>query len=156
MPGINKRAEGRDNVYEAVTTNVVGGMLVEWRTGTSATGLPYAAPAAAGSAVCVGVAIEDAIPTANLAALQTGTDGYGYPFYDVSVPDATFTAYSDAIVTGVTYAAAATYRQTLKCAANGQVTPWVSGTDAANLIVGWCAQPAGVATAGVGLARILI
>lgn len=155
MPGINKRTDGQDSVYEALTTNVVGGNLVEYRTGATGSGLPGAAPAAAGSAVCLGVAIEDAIPVANLAALQTGTNGFGYPFLDVSVPDATFTVYNDAIVP-VVYAAAATFRQSLKCAAAGQVTPWVSGTDAANLIIGWCAQPGGMASAGTGFARILI
>jgi hypothetical protein len=40
------------------------------------------------------------------------------------------------VVHEVTAAAAVTAGQTLKAAANGQVTPWVSGTDAADLTVG--------------------
>lgn len=61
---------------------------------------------------------------------------------------------SGATVTGVTYAAAATHGQRLKSAANGQVTPWVTGTDAVSLIVGRCAEPAGVGAAGTGSIRL--
>lgn len=152
MPGVSKFRHG-DVVYEAFTTNVVGGQLVQAVTGTTESGCQGVAPAAAGSLACVGVASEDAVTAANRAALESGTT-LGYPFINVSIPNATLTVYNDDFVQ-VTYAAAAAYRVPLKCAANGTVTPWVHGTDTdLTMIVGWCAQPGGVSAAGLGLARI--
>ncbi len=52
------------------------------------------------------------------------------------------------------FAANTTVGAKLKAAANGEGTPWVTGTDGAEKIVGECAEAAGVTSGAVGLARI--
>lgn len=52
----------------------------------------------------------------------------------------------------VTYAAAAAVGEFLKAAAAGAVTPYVTGTDSYELIVGYCTEA--IAAAGVGAAYI--
>jgi hypothetical protein len=57
----------------------------------------------------------------------------------------------------VTYAANCTFGTLLKAAANGQVTPWVSGTDTnPATIVGRCTQPGGVTIATLAVGRMRV
>jgi len=121
---------------------VVGGQLVEVVTGG------VVQPASAGSATVVGVATKNARGTYN----PYGTTGEGD-----FLMDASGVGNQVAVERGyfkVTFAATTTVGAKLKAAANGQVTPWVTGTDGAEKIVGECAEAAGVTAGGVGLARI--
>jgi hypothetical protein len=153
MPGQNPSYQTGPLVYEALSA-VKGGQVVEFKSGaTTNPGKVGMQPAAANSAVVLGVAFKDAVPVSAQDGYANGTTGYAnYPVTDISVPDELSSVYNDAWIK-VTYAAAATYRQPLKAAANGQVTPGTPGTDP---IIGWCAAPGGVAANGVGLARILV
>lgn len=155
MAGINRRSSGNYRTYEAVgVTNVAGGNLVVPSTATTSDpSLQAATVAGAGALNCIGVAVDDAITVQNRAALETGTGGDGYAFIDVAIQDATFTVYNHDEVP-VVYAAAAAFGARLKCAAAGAVTPWITGTDNAELIIGWCCEVGGVASAGAGYARI--
>ncbi|AWY07333.1 scaffolding protein [Streptomyces phage JackieB] len=121
---------------------VTGGQLVEVVTGG------VVQPASAGSATVVGVATKNARGTYN----PYGTTGEGDFLMDASGVGSQV-----AVERGyfkVTFAANTTVGAKLKAAANGQVTPWVTGTDGAEKIVGECAEAAGVTAGGVGLARI--
>jgi hypothetical protein len=107
--------------------------------------------AGAGAANVLGVAGNDAAPITSQAGTTTS---YGDPLVDISALEDYVAVYHGCDIK-VTYAAAATFGALLKSAANGQVVPWVSGTDAAGLIVGRCTQPGGVASAStVARARI--
>lgn len=121
---------------------VTGGQLVEVVTGG------VIQPASAGSATVVGVATKNARGTYN----PYGTTGEGD-----FLMDASGVGNQVAVERGyfkVTFAANTTVGAKLKAAANGQVTPWVTGTDGAEKIVGECAEAAGVTSGAVGLARI--
>lgn len=123
-----------------VTEAVTPGQLVETRTSTLHGAAQYpVGVAAAGSSLVVGVALGAATPSDTVQAT-----GLVY-----TLPQAVAVA-MEGIVPGVTYAASATFGQLLKAAASGQVTPFVSGTDAVEKIVGRCWEPAGVSSAGVG------
>lgn len=121
---------------------VTGGQLVEVVTGG------VVQPASAGSGTVVGVATKNARGTYN----PYGTTGEGD-----FLMDASGVGNQVAVERGyfkMTFAANTTVGAKLKAAANGQVTPWVSGTDGAEKIVGECAEAAGVTSGAVGLARI--
>lgn len=128
---------------------VTGGQLVEATTGG------VVQVAGAGSLAVLGVAEHNAQGGPDVT---TSGSGAGLDYYTLNT--AAGGPYGNQLTVGVghynvNYAAAATFGQLLKAAANGAVTPWVSGTDTnANLIVGRCTQPGGVASAGVALARI--
>lgn len=141
---------------EALTA-VLGGQLVIPQTGATTSGCEGCQPAGAGAANCVGVASSDGVPTSAQAGYVTGTSAYdaGYPLIDTSVPDPTVAIYNDVIIPVTYTAVAVAYGASLKCAASGAVAAWVSGTDAANLIIGRCMQPGGVSSAG-GVALALI
>lgn len=134
--------------YEAVAT-VTGGQLVEARAGGIDN--PGCGPAAAGSRKVVGVAQKDATPGGN--APRQPVAGV----LDQTLAPAEVTVYGggDGFVP-VKYAAAAAFGDRVKAAADGTVTPWVSGTDGADLIVGWCAEKAGVAQDATGLTKITV
>lgn len=128
--------------------NVVGGDLVEVVTGG------VIQPATAGSATVVGVATKNARGTYN----PYGTTGEGDFLMDASGP-----GNQVAVERGyfkMTFVGATTVGAKLKAAVastngvTGGVTPWVSGTDGAEKIVGECAEPGGVSAGAVGLARI--
>jgi len=132
-------------VTRQVTETVKGGQLVEARSA----GL--VGVAAVGSKVCLGVASKDAVPT---ATSQDGTDSVtGLPIIN-EYPYSPYVAVYDEGYFNLTYAAAAAFGQKLKCAANGQVTPFVSGTDTPDMLVGSCQEPLGVASGAVGLTHI--
>lgn len=124
-------------VTYTVSVAVTGGMLVESDGASPA----QCRPASAGSQVCIGVALQDAVPS---TTSQVPTvPGWSGPSVNAALlPN--FTAVADEGTYALLYAASAVFGQRLKCAANGQVTPWVSGTDNPELIVAICADPAGV------------
>ncbi|UTN93018.1 scaffolding protein [Streptomyces phage Marky] len=121
---------------------VTGGQLLEVVSG----GVVQAA--SAGSATVVGVATKNARGTYN----PYGTTGEGDFLMDASGVGNQVTAERGYFK--MVFAANTTVGAKLKAAANGQVTPWVTGTDGAEKIVGECAEAGGVTAAGTGLARI--
>lgn len=137
MSGVNPVLfEGPDTV--SVNVAVTGGQLV---MPDSTTG--KVKPATAGATTVLGVALEDGQP----ASAQTNLN-FATARTEVAV------CYSSVDVR-VTYAANAAWGQKLKAAANGQVTPWVTGTDTApEQIVGICSEPAGVTSGNVGRMRL--
>ena len=138
MSGVNPNLfEGPDTV--TVNVAVTGGQLV---MPDSTTG--RVKPATAGATTVLGVALEDGAPTSAQTPLN----------FAIARPEIAV-AYGDVDV-NVTYAANAAWGVKLKAAANGQVTPWVSGTDAADLIVGVCTAPAGVTSGNVGRMRLSV
>lgn len=136
------------NTYPVkANTQVNPGQLLEIVTGG------VVQPASANSTTCVGVCQVIALGT-DPASGQTTS--YGAPVIDFN-PGGAYSGYTTAEpgVYNVTYAGAVVVGAKLKAAANGQVVTWVSGTDAADRIVGVCVEPAGVAGAAtVGRARI--
>lgn len=102
-------------------------------------------PSAGGETTVLGVALTDAQPRGSAPTNPIHTN-WPSPYTSV--------AHSGVDII-VTYAAAAPYGARLKAAANGQVTPYVSGTDTADMIVGICTEPRGVAEGAKGRARIL-
>jgi len=132
-----------------VSALVTGGSLVV-ADGGGATTISTAGAAAIN---VLGVAVDDASPIISQAG---NTTGYGSPLLDISVLRDYTAVVSGGVDIHVTYAAAATFGVLLKTAANGQVTPWVSGTDTLPAtIVGRCTQPGGV-LAGATVARARI
>jgi hypothetical protein len=143
MPAIVPRFQ-EGPVTAAVIAAVVGGQLVDGVAGG-------VQPSAAGSNVCVGVALSDSLPA---STSQTPT----VPGAPVSVNLAPYpaqVAVSSEGVLPVTYAAAATFGQRLITAANGQVTPAGAAPDARQ-VVGICYEPAGVAPGAVGAMLLAI
>ena len=134
-----------------VSALVTGGQLVV-ADGSNATTV---SPAGAGAANVLGVAGNDAAPIPNQAGV-TDTAAGGAPLVDISVISDYTAVYSSGYDMHVTYAANATFGALLKSAASGQVTPWVSGTDAAGLIVGRCTQPGGVVSATLAVGRMRV
>jgi hypothetical protein len=132
-----------------VSALVTGGMLVA----ADGAGVSTVSPAGAGSALVLGVAGNDAAPIPNQAG-ATDTAAGGAPLVDISVLPDYCAVYGAGYDMHVTYAANTAFGALLKAAANGQVTTWVSGTDAAGLIVGRCTQPGGVVTATNVLGRM--
>jgi hypothetical protein len=133
-----------------VSALVTGGMLVAADASPATT----VSPAGVGSILVLGVAGNDAAPIPNQAG-ATDTAAGGAPLVDISVlPDYT-AVYGAGYDMHVTYAVNCAFGTLLKAAANGTVTPWVSGTDTnAALIVGRCTQPGGVVTATNVLGRM--
>jgi hypothetical protein len=130
---------------------VVGGDLVEVVTGG------VIQPATAGSGTVVGVATKNARGTYD----PESTTGEGDFLLDASGPPAQVAAergYYKMHFVGATTVGAKLKAAVVSPAASdgvtGGVTPWVSGTDGAEKIVGECAEPGGVSAGGVGLARI--
>lgn len=97
---------------------IVGGQVVERRTGTDLVGV-----AGAGSAVYAGVAMHD-VP-ASRAYIGGPAVGDGHELTVIRRASLPVVA-SGAIAVGVK----------VKAAAAGKVSTWVSGTDAAGLIIG--------------------
>lgn len=159
MASVVKRTDGTDQMYEAVDANLVGGVLVIPSVTATESGLQGVAVAGAGALNCLGVASKDCVTAANRVALTSGTGPApgNYPVADATVPTATLAVYNQAILLVTYTAVAVAYGVRLKAAAGGAVAAWVSGTDSAAAVVGWCAQPGGVSAAGgVKLARILV
>lgn len=141
MAGVIPRFTTGPVTYEVVEA-VAGGKIVEARAAGKV------GVAAAGSVKVLGVATKDSAPVAS----NSTTDAFGNKVLNIN-PVTQYCAVGVGFYP-VTYAATATFGVALKAAANGQVTPWLSGTDAANLIIGYCAEPLGVNSGAVGLAKI--
>jgi hypothetical protein len=133
MSGIIQVFERGPRTY-TVTEAVLGGQLVEGRT-ASAVGV-----AAAGSTTVLGVALKDATNAA-----PSATDAY---------PLSANCPVARGCEVRITYAANCAFGKAVKAAATGQVTRWVSGTDAADLIVGYCREVAGATATNLGLTFI--
>lgn len=152
---INKQSSGDDIVYEAVDANLNAGVVVIPSTTATVSGLQGIKVAGDAAVNVLGVSAKSCVTEANQAADAVGTEGYGYPFVDASVPTARTTVWNHAVVPVTYTAVAVAYGTRLCAAASGAVRAWVSGTDPADSIIGWCAQPGGVsASGGVALARI--
>jgi hypothetical protein len=132
----------RGPVTYEVNVAVTGGQLVEVDGVTG-----KVKPATAGTAVCLGVATTDAIPTA------TNQNPTGTILVHPKPPHVAV-AYSG--VWRLTAGAAIAFGVLVKTAANGTVVTWVSGTDAAGLIVGRCVDSAGIANGAKGLIRLVL
>lgn len=121
-----------------VAAAIVGGQLVI----PDATHQYNVNVAGAGALNVIGVALEDAAPA--------GTDPATYVY--AREP---YVAVAVSCQVPVTFAANSNTGDRLKAAANGQVTPWISGTDNPQLVVGTNMDPAGSVLSGaVGLALI--
>lgn len=134
-------------VTREVIEAVKGGQLVEAR----ATGAgDKVGVAAANSAKVLGVANKDAMPVGTSAS---GTTVDGFPSVNIAVVSQ-FTGVERNAFYDLTYAGTVAFGQPVKAAANGQVTLWVSGTDAADLKIGRCEHPGGRASGQVGLTYV--
>jgi hypothetical protein len=150
VPGSLPHFKSGPDSYQ-VSAAVAGGTLVA-ADGAAATTV---STAGAGSILVLGVAGNDAAPIPTQAG-ATDTAAGGAPLLDISVVS-DYTSVHHGEDMHVTYAANCAFGTLLKAAANGQVTPWVSGTDTLPAtIVGRCTQPGGVviATNAIGRARI--
>lgn len=129
--------------YE-VFSAVKGGMVIQARTDGKVE------KCSAGSAKVLGVAEIDAKPFAN----PVSTDADGFETINLSpLPQHTVVGFGRY---PVTYAADCAFGARLKAAANGTVTPWITGVDAADLIIGKCDEPGGVVVATKSVGRAII
>jgi hypothetical protein len=127
-----------------VGTAITRGQLVQPGSGGTA---GKVIPAAADSVTALGVANTDGQPAGS--AFGSGTLGYGPLFLDPSVPEGYvgIWPFGGFVLTTVL---ALAFGDQVKCAANGQVTKWVSGTDLETMRVGKCIEPLGIGAAGTG------
>lgn len=125
----------------AVSVAVTGGQLV-MPDGT--TGLVK--PATAGAKTVVGVALSDGEPS---GSTPTSPLNLGWAQPEIAV------AYGPADV-DLTYTGAAAFGELLVADANGAVKAYTAASDTYDAIVARCTEPAGMAAAGVGRARLLI
>jgi hypothetical protein len=131
MPGVTQVWE-HGPVTRTVNSAITGGHLVQARTDSKVE------TATAGSVKVLGVAMNDAAPDAS----GEGTTTYGAPVTDISLPQPYVSIGRGYFK--VTYGGAVAFGERLKAGASGKVVKWVSGTDAADLIVGRCEEEAGV------------
>lgn len=146
MPAIPQVTKTGPRTYvPASGVAITAGQVVEARAGGRI------GPAAAGSLVTLGVALQDAIAPEDLVTTPTTVGGRSV-LNTAILPQNVAVAYGP-VETTVTYAAAATFGQLLVAAANGQVTPAGAAADV-RTIVGRCAAPGGVGAGQVGLIRL--
>lgn len=126
-----------------VTGTVRGGRLVEAVDGGTVQ------EAAAGSLKVLGVATKDAKEGGS--TFETA-DEFGNPVYSM-VEVTEYVAVGNPGYWPVQYAAAAEFGEALIAAADGTVTP-AGATPDPLAVIGYCAEPDGVAEAGPGLAKI--
>lgn len=146
MPAIPQVTKTGPRTYVSASgVAITAGQVVEARAGGRI------GPAAAGSFVVLGVAIQDAIAPEDLVTTPTTVGGRSV-LNTAVLPQNVAVAYAPAEVP-VTYAAAATFGQLLVAAANGQVTPAGAAADP-RTIIGRCTAPAGVGAGSIGLMRL--
>lgn len=127
------------------SSTITGGMLVEAVSGGGVR------KASAGSLFVLGVAQKDGFGAGAITADTTSDSGQ--PLVDLSGPNPdTVTAEKGGFK--VTYASNCVFGDSLKAAANGQVTKWIVASDSAQLIVGYCRVEAGVTSGTVAEAII--
>ena len=145
-------------VYEALTAVLPAGKLVVATAGTTsdASLQGIVANSTDGAQNILGYTTKDAVPVSLQATYFTGTMGYdaGYPFVDASVPSQTVAVERSGVTVLAYTGAACNYGDRLAANATGGVRKYVHGTDNADQIVGWCAQPGGVGAPGNGLVRV--
>jgi len=144
MSGVLKRlSHDGPNTY-TVSEAVKGGMIVAGHTDGKAR------KGTAGDTKVLGVALIDAKPWVD----PVSVDADGFDNINANPLPTEVTAEFGRFP--VTYAADCAFGKALKAAAAGTVTPWVSGTDAADLIIGYCDEPGGVVvvTRAINLANI--
>lgn len=126
--------------YE-VNAVVVGGQLVipDGTTGK-------VKPSTLTAATVLGVATKDAVP---VGTDQNSTVPNSLTAYNVS-PISQYVAVASDGVWMLKASAALAFGVTVKAAANGQVAAWVSGTDAADTIVGRVVEPGGISSGATG------
>lgn len=122
----------------AVTGVVAAGQMVSADQTVTTNGQESVKVSAAGDLKVIGVAITDAAP----AGTDSATDAAARPAYT--------TVASTGVVGPVTFAAASKFGDRLKAAANGQVTPFVDGTDTDPSLVVAINVTASVAANGTG------
>jgi hypothetical protein len=150
MPGVSPRYTVDGPITYPVGSHVVGGDLVEVTTGG------VIQPVHAGSVTVVGVATKNGRSTFT----ATGTTGEGDFLLDASGPPnevAVERGYFKMVFLATTTVGAKLKAAVVTAQADGRtggVTPWITGTDDASLIVGECVEPGGVAAGAIGLARI--
>jgi hypothetical protein len=152
MPGVTPRytVDGPMTFIVKAGSHVVGGDLVEVTTG----GVIQVATAA--SATVVGVATKNGRGTYN----PESTTGEGDFLLDSSGPPneiAVERGYFKMVFVATTTVGAKLKAAVATAQADGRtggVTPWVTGTDGAEKLVGECAEPGGVTAGAIGLARI--
>lgn len=147
MPSVVQVTKTGPRTYvPAAGVSVVGGQVIEARAGGRI------GPAAAGSVVVLGVALQDAIAPEQLVTEAATVNGR--PVLNTALqPQNVAVAYGGTEVP-VVFAAACAFGALVIAAANGQVTPAGAAPDA-RTIVGRCTAPNGVSGAGqVGLVRL--
>lgn len=148
MPGIPQvRKGGPITCTPAAGVSITAGQVVEARAGGRI------GPAAAGSLVALGVAIQDAIAPEDLVTQATTVGGRAV-LNTAVLPQNVSVVCDPGTEVPVVYAAAATWGQFLVAAANGQVTPAAAAADP-RTIIGKCAAPAGVGAGSTGLMKWL-
>lgn len=148
MSGVLPHTKHGPESYQ-VSALVTGGQLVK----ADGSGDTTVSAAGAGAINVLGVAGIDAAPYPNQAG---DTTSYGDPLLDISVLT-DYVPVWHAVDIAVTYAANCSFGELLKAAANGQVTPWVDGTDTdPATIIGRCTQPGGVVISTTAIARARI
>lgn len=142
MPSVVQELKQGPATYPALEA-IVGGQLVEGR----ANGVGVAG---AGSNTVIGVALDNASNTGTSfgTAISPATVG-GYSVLAATAAPVTVSVVISGRVTGVTYAANATFGQALIAAASGQVTP-AGATPDARQVIGYCDEPAGVSSGATG------
>jgi hypothetical protein len=148
MPGIAQYQKSGPRTYTPASgQTIVGGQLVD------AVAPGRIQKSAAGSFVCLGVALTDAIAPEQLNTSPT-TAADGRPVINMFSAPTTVAVADSGTIVPVTYAANAAFGQWLITAANGTVTP-AGATPDARTLVGQCRQPGGVVvgTNPVGLMK---
>lgn len=148
MPGIPQYQKTGPVTYSPASgQTVTGGQLVDAvNVAPAISTVGRVQPSAAGSLVCLGVALTDAIAPEQVNNAPTTDASTGRPVINMfSAPTVVAVACGGAIVP-VKYAANAAFGEALIAAANGTVTP-AGATPDARTIVGWCRQPGGVVVA---------
>lgn len=156
VTAIQRRSNGEDDVYEVVDANLAAGVVViPSTTPTSDPSLQGIAAAGDKALNVLGVTQKFCVTAANQAAAAAGTDADSFPFVNAAIPTAQTAVFSHGIVP-VTYAAGAVAFGVRLCSAvNGTVRAWVSGSDAEESVIAYCAQPGGTAGGGVALAKLI-
>lgn len=139
MSGVVRiRSVDAPQTFKVLASETVrGGMLVEAVSGGGVR------KAGAASFAVVGVAQKDGFGAGAITADTTSDSGQ--PLVDLSGPNPdTVTAEKGGFKVTYKTGTDCVFGDRLKAAANGEVTKWVRGTDAVDLIVGVCRVEAGV------------
>lgn len=146
MTGLRPHLEHGPETH-LVSTNLVGGTLVEPDTGSPG----KVKPAVANSTAVLGLAIGDAAATAGMQAVTQDAWGRNYGG-SLNPPNEVAVAYRGSWWLKNTSGSAWTYGQRLYAGASGIL----QGTTTTGSVVGICIDPAGVANNAEGRVRLTI